>query len=69
MENKLERNDLIHKKGYKKKDKTCSFQKFTRIRSFGKEICKNDSSLDDAREHISKESTKPKESVKKEKYP
>ena len=38
MGNKLERNYLIYKTGNKKKDKTCDFQKFKTIRSFGREI-------------------------------
>ena len=38
MENKLNRNYLIYKTGNKKKEKTYDFQKFTTIRSFGKEI-------------------------------
>ena len=44
MENKLNRDDLIHKAGNKKKD----FQKF-KTRYFGKEIHNNDLLLDDYR--------------------
>ena len=69
------RNYLIYKTGNNKRDKTYDFQKFKTIRSFGKEIYNNDLSLGDALgEQIRlkddtdffKESTKPKESVKKE---
>ena len=76
MESKLNRDDLIYKTGSKKKDKKYDFQKFKKIRSFGREIYNNDLSLDDAPEQeirlkniidICKESTKPKESVRKEK--
>ena len=49
-ENKLNRDNLIYKAGNKKKDKTYDFQKFKTIRSFGREIYKNDLSLDDALE-------------------
>ena len=74
-ENKLNRNDLIYKTGNKKRIKH-DFQKFKTIRSFGRAIYENDLSLDDALKQqirlkddidIFKESTKPKESVKKEK--
>ena len=73
MENKLDRNDLIYKK---EKDKPYDFQKFNTISSFVGEIYNNDLSIDDVLEQqirlkddidIFKESTKPKESVKKEK--
>ena len=76
MENKLNRDNLIYKTGNKKKDKTYDFQKFKTIRFFWREIYNNDLSLDDALEQqiISKDdveiflkSTKPKESLKKEK--
>ena len=76
MENKLVRNDLIYKKGNKKKDKTCDFQMFKIIRYFRREIYNNDLSLDNALEQqiklkdgidVFKESTKSKESIKKEK--
>ena len=76
MENKLDRNALMYKAGNKKNDRRYAFQKFKTIRSFGREIYKNDLLLDDALEQqirlkddidIFKESTKPKDSVKKEK--
>ena len=76
MKNKLNRDDLIHKTGNKKKDKTYVFQKFKTIRSFEREIYNNHLSLDDALElqirlkddiDIFKESAKPKDSVRKEK--
>ena len=76
MENKLNRYNLIYKISHKKKKKTQDFQKFKTIRSFGKEICNNDLSLNDALKlqirlkygiDILKESEKPKESVKNEK--
>ena len=76
MESKLDRNNSIYKTSHKKKDKTSDFQKFKTIRSFGREIFNNDLSLDDALEQpiilkdntdIFKDSTKPKETVKKEK--
>ena len=76
IENKLNRDDLIYKIDNKKKDKTCDFQKFKRIIYFGREIYNNDLTLDHALEkqirlkddiNIFKESTKPKESAKKEK--
>ena len=56
--------------------KAFDFQKFKTIRSFGREIYNNDLSSDDALEQQirlqndidnSKKSTKPKQSVKKEK--
>ena len=50
MENKLNRNYLINKIGNKKNDKTYDFQMFKTIRSFGREIYKNDLSLNDATE-------------------
>ena len=74
MKKKLIRNDLIYKTGNKKKSKTFDFQKFKTIRSFARELYNNDLSLDDALKQkiklkddpdIFKESTKPKESVKK----
>ena len=49
MENKLDRNDLIYKKGNKKKDKTHVFQMF-KTRSFEKETYNNDLLLDDSLE-------------------
>ena len=76
MENKSDRDELIYKTGNDKRDKTYDFQKFKVIKSSGREIYDNDSSLDDAIEeqmrfkddiHIFKESAKPKESVKKRK--
>ena len=42
MENKLYRNDLIHKTGNKKMHKTYHFQKFKAIKSFGREIYNSD---------------------------
>ena len=69
MENKLNRDHLTYKTSNKKKDTT-----WFSIRSFGWEIYNNDLSLDDAPElqiwlkidiDIFKESTKPKESVRK----
>ena len=50
MENKLDRNDLVYKTGYSKKDKKSGFQKFKTIRSFEREIYGNDLSLDDVLE-------------------
>ena len=76
IENKIDGKELIYKTGNKKKDKTYDFQKFKSIRFFWREIYNNDLSLDDALEQqiISKDdveiflkSTKPKESLKKEK--
>ena len=76
IENKIDGKELIYKTGNKKKDKTYDFQKFKTIRFFWREIYNNDLSLDDALEQqiISKndveiflKSTKPKESLKKEK--
>ena len=76
IENKLDIDNLIYKTGNKKKDKTYDFQKFKTIRSFGREIYNNELLLDDVLElqislkndiDIFKESTEPKESVKKEK--
>ena len=76
IENKIDGKELIYKTGNKKKDKTYDFQKFKTIRFFWREIYNNDLSLDDALEQqiISKDdveiflkSTKPKESLKKEK--
>ena len=76
MENKPKRDDLIYKTDNKKKDRTYDFQKLKTIKSFERKICNNDLSLDDVIElqirwkdviDIIKESTKPKESVKKEK--
>ena len=49
MENKLDRNDLIYKKGNKKKDKTYVFQMF-KTRSFEKETYSNNLLLDDTLE-------------------
>ena len=48
MENKLDRNDLIYKKGNKKKYKMYDFPKFSTIRSFWRKIYSNGLSLDDA---------------------
>ena len=71
MENKLDRNYLIYKTS-----KIYNFQKYKTTRSSVKETFNNDISLDDALErqirlkddnNVFKESTKPKESVKKEK--
>ena len=71
MENKLDRNYLIYKTS-----KIYNFQKSKTTRSSVKETFNNDISLDDALErqirlkddnNVFKESTKPKESVKKEK--
>ena len=42
---------MIYKTGSKKNDKTYDFQLLETIRSFGREICNNDLSLDDALEH------------------
>ena len=76
IENKIDGKELIYKTGNKKKDKTYDFQKFKTIRFFWREIYNNDLSLDDALQQqiISKDdveiflkSTKPKESLKKEK--
>ena len=76
MENKIDRNDLIYRRGNKEKDKTYDFQKFKTIRSFGRKIYNNYLPLHDAFEQkirlkedidIFKESIKPKESVKKTK--
>ena len=76
IKNKLHSDDLIYRTDNRKKDKTYDFQKFKTRRSFGREIYINDLSLDDALElqirlkkdiDISTESTKSKESVKKEK--
>ena len=36
MENKLDRNNLIYTTGNNKNYKTCNFQKFKTIRSFGR---------------------------------
>ena len=41
---------MIYKTGSKKNDKTYDFQWLETIRSFGREICNNDLSLDDALE-------------------
>ena len=69
-------DDLIYKTGNKRKDKTYDFQKFTTIRSSGKEIYSNSLSLDGALEQeiklkddidIFKESTKPQIKEKKAK--
>ena len=71
MENKLDRNYLIYKTS-----KIYNFQKYKTTRSSVKETFNNDISLDDALErqirlkddnNVFKESTKPKESVIKEK--
>ena len=76
MENKIDRKDLIYRRGNKEKDKTYDFQKLKKIRSFRRKIYNNYLSLHDAFEQkirlkedidIFKESTKPKESVKKKK--
>ena len=57
-------------------DKSCDFQNFKTLRSFGREIHNNDLSLDDALEQqikvkydsgILEKFTKPKELIKKEK--
>ena len=50
MENKFDRNDLIYKTSNSKKDKTYDFQKFQKIRSFGRKIYNNYLSLDNALE-------------------
>ena len=42
---------MIYKTSNKKNDKTYDFQLLKIIRSFGREICNNDLSLDDALEH------------------
>ena len=42
---------MIYKTSNKKNDKTYDFQLLKTIRSFGREICNNDLSLDDALEH------------------
>ena len=69
-------DDLIYKTGNKRKDKTYDFQKFTTIRSSGKEIYSNSLSLDGALEQeiklkddidIFKESTKPQIKERKQK--
>ena len=76
MENKPNRDNLNLKTGNKKKHKTYDFPKFKTIRSFGKEICNNDLSLDDALElqirfkddtDIFKESAEPKKITQKRK--
>ena len=78
MHNKLKtsRVDLIYKTGNKKNDKTYDFQTFETIRSFARKNYNNFLSLDDALEqqirlkngiYHFKDSTKPKEPVKKEK--
>ena len=46
-ENKFIRDDLIYKTGNKKKDKIYDVQRF-KTKSFGREICDNNLSLDDA---------------------
>ena len=75
MENKLNKDDLIHKTGNKKKKKHMVF-KSLKHSFFARELYNNDLSLDEALEQqlklkdyieIFKESKKPKESVKKEK--
>ena len=48
MENELNRDNLIYKTVNKRKDKRNAFQKFKTIRSFGREIFKNDLPLDNA---------------------
>ena len=73
-ENKLDRNGLIYETGTtKKKD---GFQKFKKIKSFGREIYNNELSLDNNLEQqiklkddidIFEDSTKQKKSVKKRK--
>ena len=76
IKNKLHSDDLIYRTDNRKKDKTYDFQKFKIRRSFGREIYINDLSLDEAFElqirlkkdiDISTESTKSKQSFKKEK--
>ena len=46
MENKLNRNNLIHKTENKKKDKIFGLKMFKTIRSFWKKIYNNGLSLD-----------------------
>ena len=76
IEKKVNRDDLIYKTGNEKNDKTYDFQNFKTIRSFGRKIYNNYLLLDDALEKqirlkddidTFKESTKQKESIKKEK--
>ena len=76
IEKKVNRDDLIYKTGNEKNDKTYDFRNFKTIRSFGRKIYNNYLLLDDALEKqirlkddidTFKESTKQKESVKKEK--
>ena len=68
-EQKIKRNYLIHKTGNKKRDKTYDFQKFKKIRSFGRKISSGIVTLVNAREEKVnsqyvidefKESAKPK---------
>ena len=69
-------NNLIYETSNKKKDKTYDFQQFETIRYFERKTYNNDLPLNDAHElqirlkddiDILKESTKTKESIKKEK--
>ena len=76
MENKLNKDDLIHKTGNKKKKIKHMIFESLKHSFFARELYSNDLSLDEALEQqiklkdyieIFKESKKPKESVKKEK--
>ena len=48
MEDKINKDHLIHKTGNREKDKTYAFQKFKTKCSFGRETYNNDLSSDDA---------------------
>ena len=50
MGNKLNRDNLCYKTSNEEKGKTYDFQKLKTIRSFGREICNNVSSMNDALE-------------------
>ena len=48
IEQKINKDDLVYKAGDKEKDKTCYFQKFKTIKSFGGEIFNDCLKLEDA---------------------
>ena len=47
---KINRDNLIHKTGEKKRDKTDRFQKFKTVRSFRREVFNDELRLEDALE-------------------
>ena len=74
VEQKFDRDTLISKTGDKKKDKKYDFRKFNTLRPFGREICKDERTLEDALEEQIKskneidkfkDSTKPRTLDKK----